>query len=355
LTRSKSDIAEFVANFRRYKEPWQRRKGYRLFYNENLLLPDEYFAELVKRAEIEPSDIRNYNDPYNLSVRMMISEFYKVPVENIFFGAGVDRIISMLVDLAKVLGKKIAVVEPTYEIYSERSLSRGIEPKKILLRNDFSLNVEKILAEVDKDYILFICSPNNPTGNQFSREKVLTVVENTDALVVLDETYADYGEYTLIDSAMSIENFVVLRSFSKSWGLAGLRAGFAVASEKVVSALEKLDEPYSVSSVVKKIVTGALSLYEKYVLKSIEETKRIRDWLYKKLQETSLTPYPSQANFILFRSQRKDQLLVRLAEKGFLLKDTSSLPLLQNTLRVTVPPPDTAEEFVQALRELLDL
>ncbi len=355
MTRSKSDIAEFVANFRRYKEPWQRRKGYRLFYNENLLLPDEYFAELVKRAEIEPSDIRNYNDPYNLSVRMMISEFYKVPVENIFFGAGVDRIISMLVDLAKVLGKKIAVVEPTYEIYSERSLSRGIEPKKILLRNDFSLNVEKILAEVDKDYILFICSPNNPTGNQFSREKVLTVVENTDALVVLDETYADYGEYTLIDSAMSIENFVVLRSFSKSWGLAGLRAGFAVASEKVVSALEKLDEPYSVSSVVKKIVTSALSLYEKYVLKSIEETKRIRDWLYKKLQETSLTPYPSQANFILFRSQRKDQLLVRLAEKGFLLKDTSSLPLLQNTLRVTVPPPDTAEEFVQALRELLDL
>lgn len=350
---SRSDIEEYIRGYRRYQEPWPDRRGYRLFYNENLFLPDEYYLELAEAWSWQ-GDVRYYSDPYNLSARKIISEFYKVPVENVFFGAGVDRIITLLVDLARVLGRRIAVVEPTYEIYSERSLSRRIEPEKILLRDGFGLDAEKVLSAISEDHVLFLCSPNNPTGNQFDREEVLSLVENTDALVVLDETYADYGEYTLMGHAASLENLVVLRSFSKSWGLAGLRAGFAVASDAVVSALERLDEPYSVASVVKKVVASALGLYEKYVVKSIEETKRVRDWLYARLKEVGATPYPSQANFILFRSERKDVLLRGLADRGFLLKDTSNLPLLHDTLRVTVPPLSVAEEFIRALGELMN-
>ena len=343
-------IESYARAFRRYGEPWEGRRGYRLYYNENLFLPEDYYREIASRLRLG-EELRLYTDPYSASIRERLSEFYKIPAENIFFSSGVDRIISMATDLALSTGCSLVTIEPTYEIYFERASSRGLKARAVPLGPGFTLDAEAVKeAAGDKSIILFP-SPNNPTGNAFSIDKILELAD-TGSLVVVDEAYAEYSEQSLLGQALEYDNLAIMRSFSKAWGLANLRAGFLVASEKVVEAFMHLDEPYSVSSVVKEIISAALDLYEKYVVPSILETRRVREWLYGKLESLGLEPYPSQANFILFRYSLEG-LGSSLAERGFLLKDTGSLPMLENTLRVTIPPMNVARKLVEALEEIL--
>ena len=336
-----------------YSEPYAGVEGYRLFYNENLFLGDDYYRALIEGVSVEDSEIRFYGDPYCRSLSESIAEFLGVDPDMVFVGRGVDSLISIIVDVAVTLRKKLVIVEPTFEMYRFKAEAKGYKVSSVLLREDFTLDLERVRSSLDDDSTLVICSPNNPTGNQFDREDILSIVEGFKGLVVVDETYAEYGRYTLVGDVEDHENLVVLRSFSKAWGLAGLRAGYSVCHPDVARAFARFSDPYPMSSLTKKIVARALSL-SGYVREAVRETIKVREYMFEEMRRISgIRPYPSDANFIFFRARDSRRLLEGLTSRGFLIRDVSSKPLCEGGLRVTVPPREIAERFLEAVRDVL--
>ena len=334
-----------------FVEPWTGERGYRLFYNENLFVEKEYYEKLLDGLDAEA--LRTYSDPDDLELRAALGRFFGLDAENIFPGSGVDYVISVLLNLALLLGKGVVLAEPTYGMYREKAEARLLRVRRVLLRKeDFALPVMDIcFVAGDGDFVI-ACSPNNPTGNRFRENAVLEIAERVKGLVVVDETYVEYSGGSLIKRVSEYPNLVVLRSFSKAWGLAGLRFGFAAASEDVVRALKKISEPYCVSALKRAVVLRALSLYS-YVERSVEETRSVRNYMFDRMADIEgVQPYPSDANFILFRVGDSAAVKEGLAREGFLVRDVSDKPLLENCLRVTVPPRPIAEEFLDALEKV---
>jgi histidinol-phosphate aminotransferase len=228
-----------------------------------------------------------------------------------------------------------------------------------LLRPNFELDIDAILKKIGKETrLLILCSPNNPTGNQLKKEDIKKVLQEFNGVVVVDEAYVDFAGYTVIDWVRNFDNLVVLRTFSKAFGLAGIRFGFFVSNRSIVEYVKKVTSPFNVSIVTQRLIALALKNWN-YFKERIQYVINEREWLRNNLAKIDgITPYSSDANFILFKVTKNlltsSTVTKRLENRNVLVKDRGDLPLLKSCIRVTVGTRDMNETFLSALKEALE-
>lgn len=321
---------------------------HRLCLNENLFLSRELVSEVVRRA-LELTDPRLYRDAYGSELAERLADFHGVEASEIVVGPGADYLIYLLAHLGRERG--VTIVEPTFEEYERAAQLFGAPTVKVLLDEEFRLRPERVLSAGGA--LVYMASPNNPTGNQFDRGAVMEVVEGFKGVVAVDEAYAEYGRYTLVGEAPARENLVVIRTFSKAWGLAGMRVGYAVANRRLASLLRERGRVFACSSLSLKAAALMLEHWDE-VRRAVEELKRVREWMREELGKLPVRAYPSDASFLLVRLPVSSAWArERLLERGFAVKDVGGKPLCANCIRVTVPPRDVAEAFIKALGEVL--
>ncbi len=328
----------------------------RMGLNENMVV-DSSFASVLLEEAAKRTDPRRYPVPKGGCAIKAISESIGVWEDEVVVGNGADDILDLICKVYVGSGEAL-VVEPTFEMYRFYiSLGRGtVRPS--MMTEEFGLDADGLLATItDETKVLFICSPNNPTGKQFSRDDVLRVVEESDRLVVVDEAYSDFAPYSLYRESTRYQNLLILRTFSKAFGLAGLRLGYAISTNETAGWLRAAQSPFSVNTVAQetaRLVLENHKIYEEYVKKTVEE----RAYLKAELDDVNgIEAFDSDANFILFRvlgnDLRSADIVARLKGAGFEVRDRGMLPMLENCIRVTVSTRQNNMRFVGELVKAL--
>ena len=300
------------------------------------------------------SPYNRYPDPMQKALKKRISEIKEIPEDMIFLGNGSDEAIDNLYRVFCEPGQDhVLSIEPTYGMYQVCADINNIAVKKIPLQPDYSLDVKSILEAVNEHTkLIFICSPNNPTSNSFPAEDILKVVTESDALVVLDEAYIDFSaSVSLLHEVMRFPNLVILQTFSKAWGMAGIRLGMAIAQPEVMTYLNRVKYPYNVNRLTLEHALEALNKPERkdhWVEMILNERNKLAERLgsYPYVEEVC----PSDANFLLVRVQNPAALYDYLKSNGMIVRDRSRVPLCEGSLRITVG----TEQENQQLLGLLD-
>ncbi len=323
---------------------------------------DEYqgeasvFLDANENAFGSPLDeqYNRYPDPLQYNVKKRLSEIKGVPIRNIFLGNGSDEAIDILFRSFCNPGvDNVILVPPTYGMYEVSANINDIQTKKIALTEDFQLNLEGIAEAIDEHTkLIFICSPNNPTGNSINRDDVETLLANFNGIVVVDEAYINFSrQKTFIQELTEYANLVVLQTLSKAWGLAGLRVGMAFASEEIVEVMNKVKPPYNINESSQQLALKALANVDQ-VNNWIKETLVQRDKLVLALKDFDfvLDIYPSDANFILVKTTDPKRIYNFLVEKGIIVRDRSKIDLCEGCLRITVGTPNENEILINSLQ-----
>ncbi len=292
-----------------------------------------------------------YPDPFQKELKKVISGIKNLPGERIFVGNGSDEAIDLLFRIFCQPGAdNVVAAGPSYGMYKVESGINDIEFREVLLRSDFSLDSEALLNSTDnRTKIIFLCSPNNPSGNLLEVESVEKIAREFKGILVIDEAYIDFSEtQSFIGRLDDYPNMVVLQTLSKAWGMAGLRVGFAFASEKIISVMSKVKYPYNIGSDTLERVLGALGKpIDSRVELIIRERKRISKLLAENPDVEKV--FPSDANFLLVKFKDCKQIYNKLLNNGIVVRDRSSLPLCEETLRITVGTPQENDSLLRVL------
>jgi histidinol-phosphate aminotransferase len=285
-----------------------------------------------------------YPDPLQVEVKKRLSAIKGVPIRNIFLGNGSDEAIDILFRSFCNPGiDNVILVPPTYGMYKVSANINDIAIKNVPLTEDFQLNLDGIAEAIDdRTKLIFICSPNNPTGNSIDRADVETLLANFSGIVVVDEAYINFSrQKTFIQELTEYANLVVLQTLSKAWGLAGLRVGMAFASEEIIEVMNKVKPPYNVNEASQQLALQALANIDQ-VNSWIKETLAQRDKLVLGLKDFGfvIDIYPSDANFILVKTTNPRGIYNFLVQKGIIVRDRSKVELCEGCLRITVGTPE---------------
>ncbi len=296
-----------------------------------------------------------YPDPLQYSVKKRLSEIKGVPVRNIFLGNGSDEAIDVLFRSFCNPGvDNVILVPPTYGMYQVSANINDVETRNVRLTEDFQLNLNGIAESIDEHTkMIFICSPNNPTGNSIHREDVETLLANFSGLVVVDEAYINFSrQRSFIQELTEYGNLVVLQTLSKAWGLAGLRVGMAFASEEIIEVMNKVKPPYNINEASQQLALQALANIDQ-VNSWIKETLAQRDKLVFGLKDFDFVSdiYPSDANFILVKTTNPKGIYNFLVDKGIIVRDRSKVELCEGCLRITVGTPVENKTLLDTLKE----
>lgn len=312
-------------------------------------------AEVFMDANESPFDngYNRYPDPSQAKLKRRIAEIKGVDVQNIFVGNGSDEAIDLCFRIFCNPGLDNAIaIAPSYGMYSTCAAVNDVEMREVLLNDDFSLPVERLLDAADNNSkLLFICSPNNPTGNVFPREEIERILQEFDGMVVLDEAYIDFAdEPGMLRSLENWPNLIILQTLSKAWGMAGLRAGLAFASNYVMRLFAQVKYPYNIN-------VATLSAVEKLLKAGVDDRVKLikeqRAFMERKLSgmECVWRVYPSQANFLLVQVDNAADLYNYLLGEGIIVRDRSRMPLCDNTLRITIGTPQENVRLLRAIAE----
>ncbi len=281
-----------------------------------------------------------YPDPYQRKLKLQISKIKNIPSEYIFLGNGSDEAIDIAFRAFCEPGiDNVVAIDPTYGMYLVSADINNIETKKVKLTEEFDLDVEAILAAINENTkLLFICSPNNPTGNSFKKDDIISLIEKFDGLVILDEAYIDFvPEKTFIPELLKYKNLIILQTFSKAWGMAGIRLGMAFASPEIISIYNKIKYPYNVNILTQKT---ALELLQKEddMAKWVEDILEEKKIMIEKLKDYNFISkiYPSDANYLLVKTNNAKVIYNYLVEEGVVIRDRSSVALCEGCLRITI-------------------
>jgi histidinol-phosphate aminotransferase len=299
-----------------------------------------------------------YPDPLQLKVKKRLSEIKGVPVKNIFLGNGSDEAIDILFRAFCNPGvDNVITLPPTYGMYEVSANINDVEVRKIPLQTNYQLNMEAIAEAIDNHTkIIFICSPNNPTGNSIDRQDIETIIANFNGLVVIDEAYINYSiQKTFIQELTEYSNLVVLQTLSKAWGLAGLRIGMAFGSEEIIEIFNKVKPPYNINEASQELAFEALQHVDQ-VNNWIKETVSERKKLIAELSQSSLVLkiYPSDANFVLVKTTNPKGIYSHLVSLGIIVRDRSKVELCDGCLRITIGTPQENIELLNALKTFQD-
>jgi len=291
-----------------------------------------------------------YPDPLQHQVKAKLTKIKGVPAENIFLGNGSDEAIDLLFRAFCTPGKdNVILVPPTYGMYEVSANINDVAFKKVNLTVDYQLDLDAIAAAIDANTkMIFICSPNNPTGNSLNRQDIETVLVNFDGLVIVDEAYINYSKQPSFTKDLAeFPNLVVLQTLSKAWGLAALRLGMAFASTSIIEVFNKIKPPYNINQATQDIVLEALDNVEQvntWIKAIVEERESLSQRLQALDQVEHITP--SDANFILVKLEEPKALYNFLVSHGIIVRDRSKVELCEGCLRLTI---GTAEENAAVL------
>ncbi len=327
----------------------------RLNTNESPYPPPREWLEAVTEQARDMA-FNRYPDRSARALREALAQLHGVGPEQIFAANGSNEVLQCLCLAYGGAGRKAAMWEPTYALHSHIAHLTGTEVVQGARKADFTLDLDACqrLMEREQPSLVFVCSPNNPTGTAEAPSTVSALVEASQGLVVVDEAYGQFASWSALELVGDEVPLVVVRTYSKTWSMAGLRLGYMVGPAKVVETMERVALPYHLDGL--KQAAGRLALkffsqMEDRVSQVVAERERVQTALVKMNQKV----WPSQANFVLFRpptSTGRD-VWEALVARSVLVRDTSSWPGLEGCLRVTVGTPDENDRFLAALEEVL--
>lgn len=341
---------ENIKNLRPYSTARDEYKGQASIFldaNEN-----SYGSPLMSAAA--DKNYNRYPDPLQLDLKDAISKIKGVPIENTFLGNGSDEAIDLLFRAFCEPGQdNVIILPPTYGMYEVSANINNVEVRKVNLLPNFQLDLDGIAEAIDENTkLIFICSPNNPTGNSIVRTDIETVLTNFDGLVVIDEAYINYAKQrTFIKELTEYPNLVILQTFSKAWGLAALRLGMAFAARPVIDVLNKVKPPYNINQATQDIALNALQNIDQ-VNEWIKITVAERENLSNELRALPLVKkvYPSDANFILIEVENALDIYNLLVDEGIIIRDRSKVTLCEGCLRITIGTAEENKTLLQTLK-----
>lgn len=299
-----------------------------------------------------------YPDPHQRALKEKISRIKGVPPQHIFLGNGSDEAIDLLFRAFCEPGRdNVILVPPTYGMYEVSAQINDIAVRKVNLSSDFQLDLDGIAEAIDAHTkMIFLCSPNNPTGNSLHREDMETILANFQGIVVVDEAYINYArQKTFIQELTEYANLVVIQTFSKAWGMAGLRLGMAFSSTRIIEVLNKIKPPYNINQATQDLALSALDRVDEineWIRMTVAERQRLIESLGRLPFVTYI--YPSDANFVLVRTTAPRDIYSFLVQKGIIVRDRSSVVLCEGCLRITVGTPAENDSLFKALNQYLD-
>lgn len=272
-------------------------------------------------------------------------------------GNGSNELLQMVLLASAPPGATVIVPTPTFTLYRMTSTILGARVIEVLPKDDLTFDADRIIkaAKENGAKIIFLCRPNNPTGGLIPLQDVSKIARETEGLLVLDEAYYEFSGETALSLLKEFGNIVILRTFSKALGAAGLRIGYLLGQAPLVNQIAKAKLPYNLNIISQE--AALVILRNKGLLeKRVEEIISSREYLYKELARIKgISPFPSSANFICFRAEKPAKALFKaLLEKGILIRDVSHYPMLSDCLRVTVGTKKENREFIKTLREIME-
>ncbi len=338
-----------------YKKPEKHSNVIKLDSNENYAVSDDFLKKMINDAK-ENMDVREY--PLGGTERLVqdISKYVGMPKEMIGVGNGSDQIIDLFLSNFVSKDTKIMTSDPTFGFFEERCKLYSIPTIKIPFDKNMTLNLEKFLSNSKKTSILYLDTPNNPTGFQFEKRDLERLIREFKGLVIIDEAYVEFSDYSIIDMTKKINNLIVLRTLSKSFGLAGLRVGYFVANAQIIDTFTRVIQyPYPLNTLA--IEVGILALRQsKYFADVANLVKKERSRIIANLQQMKIFEvFDSKANFVLFAAGGSSQRIYKaLIEQGISIKNLGKVGSHEGCLRVTVGSQDMNSKFLTAIRDLLN-
>lgn len=309
-------------------------------------MKEELFAENLA--------FNRYPDGSAQELKTALSEYIGVEQECILTGNGSDELIQLILTVFGGYGRAVIIHPPTFVMYEAAAQVTGTKVIRVPLNKDLSLDVNGILAAAEKEEssVIILCSPNNPTGTLIPVDQLLKVIQESGKMVVVDEAYAEFAGYSLNREISNYPNLLVMRTFSKAFGLAGLRLGYLIGQTKTIDLLNRARQPFNVNAFSQRAGIVALRYLDGYknqvnVIK--EETRKLYQGL---LEIKDLRVIPTSANFILFQPRDPDYWAQELLSRGFLVRNLGEIPVLGKSLRVSAGLPDENRGFLEAIKEI---
>lgn len=303
-------------------------------------------------------DLHRYPDPTQDRLREKIADYRGLSIENIFLGVGSDEPIDLLMRMFCEPGvDSIIITPPTYGMYKVAAGINNVEVKEVLLSDNFQLKTDSILAASNETTkLLFLCSPNNPTANDMKHTDMLKLITKFPGIVVVDEAYIDFSrQESIAQFVQQYPNLVVLQTFSKAFGLAGIRLGVALANPEIIDYMLRVKAPYNINKLTAKTALDAFDNLE--LLKfNIEKIREERQYVAEQLGFADAVEhvYPSNSNFLLFKIKEAKKIYEKLADRGVIVRYRGNEPLCDNCLRVTIGMPDENVKFLKTLKDVLE-
>lgn len=340
-------LRENIKNFKPYssaRDEYSGSEGVFLDANENSF------------GSVSAESLNRYPDPYQRELKKKIAELKQTSPEQIFLGNGSDEAIDLLFRAFCRPGRdKVMILPPTYGMYSVCAELNDIEIISVPLNVSFEIDLESVLTKANEDVkLIFICSPNNPSGNVFDKASVRTILENFNGLVVIDEAYIDFSQQAGWLGALSeFENLVVLQTFSKAWGLANARLGMVFADKRIIQILNNIKYPYNVNGLTQNTVLQALE-------RSADKDKMVAEILAQRavlqngLERLNIVRdvFPSQANFLLVRFDDARNVFQKLLDQKIIVRDRSKMTRCEGCLRITVGTADENKLLIETLKNM---
>ena len=300
--------------------------------------------------------VNRYPDPQQSNVKSVLATLNKVSKNQILLGNGSDEVLDLIFRaFCEPKVDNVITLPPTYGMYGVLANLNAIENREVLLSSDFQPKLEQIMREVDSNTkIIFLCSPNNPTGNSFSPENVRYLLKNFEGLVVIDEAYIDFAEKeSWLNKLSDFPNLIITQTLSKAYGLAGIRLGICYASADVISILNKIKPPYNVNELTQRRALDRLGETEKINFE-IASIVRQREVLLKILPNLKFVKktYPTEANFILIKVDDANKRYNELIAKGIVIRNRTTQPLCENCLRLTIGTEEENKKLIEVLKQL---
>lgn len=301
------------------------------------------------------SPLNRYPDPLQPEVKAQIAKLKEVPETSIFLGNGSDEAIDLVFRVfCEPRKDNVVAIEPTYGMYAVCADINDVAYRRVLLDKDFQMNADDLLAAADENTkVVFLCSPNNPTGNALQREQIVKLLTDFSGIVVLDEAYADFScEPSFRSELKAYPNLIILNTFSKAWASAGIRLGMAFASPEIIGLFNKVKYPYNVNI-----------LTQNAALELLNKRHELNDWRNRVLHERTILManfkilpsckyvYPTEANFFLAKMDNATKIYDYLIQQGIVVRNRSKISLCDDCLRITVGTPQENTSLLRALRQ----
>jgi histidinol-phosphate aminotransferase len=294
-----------------------------------------------------------YPDPLQTELKKKIADIKKVKPSQIMLGVGSDEPIDLIIRIfCEPKEDNVVAIDPTYGMYQVCSDINNVEYRKVLLKEDFSLDAEKLLNRVDnRTKVLFLCSPNNPTGNVLDKNEILKILNHFEGIVVIDEAYIDFcPENSWLPELDKYSHLIVLQTFSKAWGMASVRCGMAFASEEIITFFNNVKYPYNLNLLTQKFVLEQLD-NEDRKNKWVEILLEQKVWLADQLKNLPFVEkvFPSDANFLLVKVEDAIKIYDHLVNSGIIVRKRHNISLCLGCLRITIGTESENKILINAL------